>query len=86
MCDVCRSEDEDWAFRNGERKKLNSVKLYRVYQGREASAQMCHLHAIELFTTGETRFLRAHLSFARFLATRSQRFEEEQSDYGFGAY
>lgn len=87
MCDVCRSEEEDWAFHNGEKTKLTPVKFYRVYQGREARAQLCHLHAIELFTSGETRFIRAHIPFGRMLATRAQRhYEDEESSFDFGAY
>ncbi len=87
MCDVCRSEEEDWTFRNGEKSKITNVKFYRVYQGREAKANLCHLHAIELFTSGETRFLRSHLAFARFLAVRAQRYhEEEDNAFDFAAY
>lgn len=87
MCDVCRSENEDWEFRNGKNSKLLSVKLYRVYQGREARSMMCYLHSIELFMAGERRFLRTHLRFARYLAQKSSEYEEDNgTDYGFGAF
>lgn len=87
VCDVCRSEEQNWAFLNGEKaRKLTSVKFYRVYEGREAKAIVCYLHAIELFTSGESRFMRAHLSFARFLAARARRHYEEENDFDFAAY
>jgi len=85
VCEVCRCEGDDWMFRNGEKSKLSGVKLYRVYQGREARAQLCHLHALQLFTMGERRFLRSHLGFARIIADRGQNYEEDSFDYGFGA-
>ena len=69
MCDVCASESIDWKFVNGEnRTTLHQAKLYRVYKDKVALVKLCHLHGIELFVLGETRFLCNHISFARDLA------------------
>lgn len=59
MCDVCHEEEIDWKFNNG-RKPLHNCRLYRVYQARVANIKLCHIHAIELFCVGESRFLESH--------------------------
>ncbi len=71
MCDVCKTEGLNPADRNGEKAHRMSVKLYRVYQSKVASVNLCYLHTIELFKIGERRFLGVHLSLARELAFRS---------------
>lgn len=64
MCDVCKAEGIDWNFSNGKKTKLNKAKLYRVYVGRTATVQLCHLHDIQLFVLGEQRFLKEHIALA----------------------
>ena len=76
MCDVCGSEGLDWRFSNGDRK-LEKAYLYKVYVGQVATLKICHLHSIELFTKGEARFLRSHLTFAMNVA-------ENKSQYSSG--
>lgn len=63
MCDVCREEGFDWKFHNGE-KPLNNCRFYRVYRGQTAQVMLCHLHSIELFCIGESRFLERHPKLA----------------------
>lgn len=75
MCDVCASEGIDWKFVNGEHKTtLHQVKLYRVYKDKLAVVKLCHLHGIELFVLGETRFLSNHISLARDLANSKKKY------------
>ncbi len=75
MCDVCVSEKIDWKFVNGSNKsELHPVKLYRVYKDKVAVLKLCHLHGIELFVLGETRFLQIHLSLARDLAMSKKKY------------
>ncbi|MBT7608466.1 MAG: hypothetical protein HN576_01840 [Bacteriovoracaceae bacterium] len=75
MCDVCTSESIDWKFVNGETKSaLHQVKLFRVYKDKIASIKLCHLHGIELFVLGETRFLQNHLNLARDLAVSKKKY------------
>ena len=59
MCDVCQVEKIDWRFRTADRP-VETCRLYRVYEGREAVVRLCRIHAIELFMIGETRFLETH--------------------------
>lgn len=61
MCQVCELEGRDWKFDNGENSELTKVRLYRVYKGKIAVIELCHLHAIELFLLGEQRFLLNHV-------------------------
>lgn len=70
MCDVCKAEGIDWRFANGNRK-LQKATLYKVFVGRVASVNVCHIHGIELFRLGERRFLQNHLPFAMSLAENS---------------
>ena len=75
MCDVCTSENIDSKFVNGESKStLHQVKLYRVYKDKVALVKLCHLHGIELFVLGETRFLKNHLNIARELALGKKKY------------
>ena len=75
MCDACTSENIDTKFVNGERKStVHHVKLYRVYKEKIAVIKLCHLHGIELFILGETRFLENHLNLARELAVDKNKF------------
>ncbi len=59
MCDVCQEEGRDPRFHNGKRP-MQFCRLYRVYKSQVANINLCHLHAIELFCIGETRFLESH--------------------------
>ena len=75
MCDVCTSEKIDTKFVNGEsHSTVHTVKLYRIYKDKVALVKLCHLHGIELFVLGETRFLRNHLSLARELAVGKKKY------------
>lgn len=71
MCDVCREENIDWKFHNGQ-KPLSNCRLYRVYRGQTAQVTLCHIHSIELFCVGETRFLESHPSLALSLHSSSR--------------
>jgi len=73
MCDVCSSEGLDWRFTNGP-KKLQKVFLYKVYVGQVATFNICHIHGIELFKKGESRFLESHMFFARKVASEKASF------------
>lgn len=64
MCDVCVKEHRDWKFHNGSSSAIESCRLYRVYEGREASVKLCKIHSIELFCIGESRFLANHPKLA----------------------
>ncbi len=68
MCDVCREEEIDWKFKNGT-KPSSSCRLYRIYRGQSTQVMLCHLHSIELFCIGETRFLKFHPRLAMKLHT-----------------
>lgn len=84
MCDVCKSEGQNYLFRNGPKTVLYTNVLYRVFESSTATIKLCHIHTIELFKFGEKRFLMAHLLFARELAKRSRRVEESPyAKYGF---
>ena len=63
MCDVCTKEGRDWKFHNGS-STIETCRLYRVYEGREAKVKLCKIHSIELFCIGESRFLSNHPSLA----------------------
>lgn len=73
MCDVCGAEGLDYKFANGE-KKLEKAYLYKVYVGQIAALKICRLHSIELFTKGETRFLKGHLPFAMSIASNKSQY------------
>lgn len=73
MCDVCRSEEMDVSQMNGEKPHRVGVRLFRVYQGRVATINLCYLHTLELFQLGERRFLKGHIPLARDLAFRAHR-------------
>ena len=64
MCDVCNLEGKDWKFHNSPRITINQATFYRVYLGQVAKVKLCHLHTIENFLIGESRFLKEHLSLA----------------------
>ncbi|GAB4018513.1 MAG: hypothetical protein Fur0010_19770 [Bdellovibrio sp.] len=74
MCDVCQLEGIDPEFRNGNKVPKYFAKLYRVYQGKIANIRMCHLHAIELFCIGESRFLQNHISLATDLSENRNKY------------
>ncbi|RPJ72497.1 MAG: hypothetical protein EHM20_13680 [Alphaproteobacteria bacterium] len=84
MCEVCKSEGDDYRFRNGPKTMLATSNLYKVFKNAVAPIKLCHVHTIELFHIGERRFLREHLTFARGLASRSaSKVGGEDSSYGF---
>ena len=84
MCEVCRSEGEDYLFKNGPKKSLSNSNLYKVFKNTVAPIKLCHVHSIELFSVGEKRFLKEHLDLARNLAKRSKGADnQEDSPFGF---
>ncbi len=72
MCEVCRAEGDDYLFKNGPKKVLTTNNLYKVFKNSVAPIKLCHVHSIELFHLGESRFLKEHLEFARGLARRTK--------------
>jgi hypothetical protein len=83
MCEVCKSEGNDYLFKNGPKKVLTSNNLYKVFKNAVAPIKLCHIHSIELFHMGERRFLKEHLDFARSLARRTKS-QSEAADSPFG--
>lgn len=85
MCEVCKAEGIDWKFKNGPAKNsLYNSALYKVFKDSVASVRLCHVHSIELFTAGERKFLREHISFARALGKKARKSEQEDSSpFGF---
>ena len=73
MCEVCRLEGHQSKVINGK-KKLKEAKLYRVYVGQWAKMALCHIHSIELFCIGETRFLLNHLKLAQDLGVNKEKY------------
>lgn len=61
MCDVCKCEGLDSAFRNGPRRpETFRQRLYNFYHEKEAIVALCHIHSYELFLIGEKRFVERH--------------------------
>lgn len=84
MCEVCQAEGKNYLFVNGPKNYLYNNNLYKVFKNSIASVRLCYVHSIELFTIGETRFLKEHLPYARKLATRSRNLSaENESPFGF---
>jgi hypothetical protein len=79
MCDVCRLESLDTVFSNGVKDEIVTTKFYRVYLGHIAQVKLCHIHAIELFCIGETRFLANHIELAMEFGTNRARFVQAPS-------
>lgn len=83
MCEICKSEGQDYRFKNGSKLLVTTQQLYKVYKNAVAPVRLCYVHGIELFMLGETRFLQEHMPFARNLATRSKKTSQEESPFGF---
>lgn len=84
MCEVCKTEGQDYLFKNGPTKILTINNLYKVFKHTVAPVKLCHVHTIELFHIGERRFLKEHLDFARTLAVKTKiPRREEDSPFGF---
>ena len=73
MCEICKSEGQDYRFRNGDKAFLSTQQLYTVFKDSVAPVRLCYIHGIELFVLGEKRFLHEHIPFARNLAYRSKK-------------
>ena len=84
MCEVCKSEGENFQFRNGPKKFLYHNVLYKVFKNSVANIKLCHIHSIELFMVGEKKFLKEHIPFARDLARKSTRGTDDDSSASFG--
>jgi hypothetical protein len=83
MCEICKSEGQDYRFRNGTKTFVTTQLLYKVFRNSVAPVRLCYIHGIELFLLGEKRFLLEHLPFARNLANRSKKIALEDSPFGF---
>lgn len=68
MCDCCKAEGRNVQQRCGD-AKISHARLYKVYVGRVASVKLCRLCDIQLFKSGESRFLEANINFAQGLFT-----------------
>lgn len=79
MCDCCSAEGRDFNMRCGDGAKTRPARLYKVYVGRVASVKLCKLCDIELFRTGESRFLASNIRFAQNLV-------QSQSSAGGGFF
>ena len=71
MCDVCNSENVDYKKKCGKKDRLFTNKFHMVYKNSIAQVKMCYLHDIEFFHVGESRFLRAHIPFAKALQSKA---------------
>lgn len=69
MCDCCSAEGRDFLKRCGDGAKVRPARLYKVYVGRVASVKLCKLCDIELFRSGESRFLASNIRFAQNLVS-----------------
>lgn len=76
MCVVCETENIKRLPVEGHKGKLFKRRLYSVYQGKTAVIQLCYLHDIELFLSGESAFLKAHLPLAQELVTNPKKYSE----------
>lgn len=65
MCDCCIAEGRDHKMRCGDGAKVRSARLYKIYVGRTASVNLCRLCDIQLFKSGESRFLECNIQFAQ---------------------
>ena len=68
MCDCCKAEGRNVQLRCGD-TPMKAARLYKVYVGRVASVKLCRLCDIQLFKSGESRFLEANIHFAQNLFT-----------------
>lgn len=69
MCDCCNAEGRDYKKRCGPGARTRTARLYRVYVGRVASINLCQLCDLELFRSGESRFLANNIRFSKTLVT-----------------
>ena len=44
---------------------MHNARLYKVYVGKAANVKLCRLCDIQLFKSGESRFLEANIRFAQ---------------------
>lgn len=65
MCDCCKAEGRDVRQRCGDGSPIRTARLYKVYVGSVASVKLCRLCDIQLFRSGESRFLEANIRFAQ---------------------
>ena len=76
MCLVCEAENIKRLPVKGHKGKTFKRRLYSVYQGKVAIVPLCYLHDIELFLSGESAFLKAHLGMAKELVTNPSKYSE----------
>lgn len=80
MCDVCRCEGLDSAFKNGPRKlETFRQKLYNFYQEKEAIIGLCHIHSYELFLIGEKRFVERHPLLVNDMVSDKRKYSAQSS-------
>ena len=82
MCEVCQVEGKDPKFVNGIKNVSIPNKLFRVFKDKIADVRLCHIHSIELFMLGETRFIKNHISFARALSKKTKKSDSLDSLFG----
>ena len=73
MCDACRSQGENYVFRNKD-SNLYTNRLYQIYKDGVAKITLCRIHDIELFHFGEYRFLEKNLELASNIANDNRFF------------
>tara|TARA_R110002072_G_scaffold64203_5_gene159676 strand:+ start:9324 stop:9539 length:216 start_codon:yes stop_codon:yes gene_type:complete len=69
----------------GHKGKTFKRRLYSVYQSKVALISLCYLHDIELFLSGESAFLKAHIPMAQELVTSPGKYSEGSAgdDFAF---
>lgn len=70
MCDACKATGDNHFFKNAD-GVLYKNRLYQVFCDGVAKITLCRIHDIELFRTGELRFLEKNLVLANHIATNN---------------
>ena len=73
MCDACRAKGQNYVFRNKD-SNLYTNRLYQIYRDGVAKLVLCRIHDIELFHSGEFRFLEKNLDLANKIAGNNRFF------------
>lgn len=85
MCDLCKSQDKDYKFRNGKRLELYTRALYNVFPGTLLKTKLCFVHDAELFLIGEARFAANYPDFIIWLKSRGGRSQERDLPFMQGS-
>ena len=84
MCDLCRSQGDDYKFRNGNREELYTRSLFNVFPGHLVKVKLCFLHDSDLFLMGEARFVNKYPKFISTLSARKGRAQERNLPFVVG--